>query len=94
MKKAVKRICNLMDQVELRKYYKPPNQDTSDSICMSAQGDIRNAVINIHFASLKGILKFVLITANKILSFNFLRSTQSPNRTSKNRTNKWSEIAR
>lgn len=34
--------------------YKSPSSDIIESIIVSAQGDIRNALINLHFSSLKG----------------------------------------
>lgn len=34
--------------------YKSPASDIIDSIVISAQGDIRNALINLHFSSLRG----------------------------------------
>lgn len=36
------------------KVYRPPTTNLLDSIIVSAQGDVRNALINLHFSSLKG----------------------------------------
>lgn len=36
-------------------FYKLPTSDLIESIILTSQGDIRNAVINLHFASQKGI---------------------------------------
>ncbi|XP_055842875.1 cell cycle checkpoint protein RAD17 [Episyrphus balteatus] len=54
MKKALKRICTLMGGESFRKLYRVPSVDLVDSIGMAAQGDMRNALINLHFGSLKG----------------------------------------
>lgn len=54
LKKGLKRVCAIMSQPGFQKYYTEPNKDTIDSIVLSSQGDIRNAVINLHFASQKG----------------------------------------
>ncbi|XP_055911679.1 cell cycle checkpoint protein RAD17 [Eupeodes corollae] len=54
MKKALKRICTLMTSESFRNLYKVPSVDMVDSIGMAAQGDMRNALINLHFGSLKG----------------------------------------
>lgn len=43
-----------MSQPGFQVYYTEPNKDVIDSIVLSSQGDIRNAVINLHFASQKG----------------------------------------
>lgn len=53
LKKGLKRICNIMNQPGFQAYYTEPNKDTVDSIVLSSQGDIRSAVINLHFASQK-----------------------------------------
>ncbi|XP_037805815.1 cell cycle checkpoint protein RAD17 [Lucilia sericata] len=54
MQKAMKRFCNLMRSPPHCEIYKSPPSDIIDSIVISAQGDIRNALINLHFSSLKG----------------------------------------
>lgn len=54
MKKALKRICTLMASECFRKLYKVPSVDLIDSIGTAAQGDLRNALVNLHFGSLKG----------------------------------------
>ncbi|XP_053699063.1 cell cycle checkpoint protein RAD17-like [Sabethes cyaneus] len=53
MRKAVKRITSLMGRIDMEHNYRVPTQETIDSIILSSQGDLRNATINIHFASLK-----------------------------------------
>lgn len=42
-----------MSQSGSTAHYKPLSQDVLDSIIQTAQGDVRNAVINFHFASQK-----------------------------------------
>lgn len=42
-----------MAQPGFQAYYTEPSKDTIDSIVLSSQGDIRSAVINLHFASQK-----------------------------------------
>lgn len=54
LKKALKRVQGIMAQEELKNYYKPVSQDIVDTIGLSSQGDLRNAIINLHFSSLKG----------------------------------------
>lgn len=54
MQKAMKRFCSLMRSPPYSEIYKSPSQDIIESIIVSAQGDIRNALINLHFSSLKG----------------------------------------
>ncbi|CAD7091122.1 unnamed protein product [Hermetia illucens] len=54
MKKALSRICNLMQQDGFSQFYRVPAANVIESINLSSQGDIRNAIINLHFASLKG----------------------------------------
>lgn len=56
-----------MSQPGYSKFYKQPSQDMIDSIIFASQGDIRSAVLNLHFASQKGApsLETVLMaTAN------------------------------
>lgn len=65
LKKGLKRICDIMDQPGFKSYYIEPSKDTIDSIVLSSQGDIRSAVINLHFASQK--------SRQKILDFNPFR---------------------
>ncbi|EDV92746.1 cell cycle checkpoint protein RAD17 [Drosophila grimshawi] len=55
MQKSMKRFATLMQQQEQHKaLYKAPTQNVLDSIVVCAQGDIRNALINLHFGSLRG----------------------------------------
>lgn len=51
LKKGLKRICDIMGQNGFKKYYTEPSKETIESIVLSSQGDIRSAVINLHFAS-------------------------------------------
>lgn len=53
VKKGLKRICEIMKQPGFKPYYTEPNKDSIDNIVLSSQGDIRSAVINLHFASQK-----------------------------------------
>lgn len=53
LKKGLKRICSIMAQPGFKKYYTEPSNETVDNIVLSSQGDIRSAVINLHFASQK-----------------------------------------
>ncbi|KAL5278576.1 RAD17 family protein [Megaselia abdita] len=54
LKKALKRVQSIMAQDKIKDYYKPVSQDIVDTIGLSSQGDLRNAIINLHFSSLKG----------------------------------------
>ncbi|XP_036319321.1 cell cycle checkpoint protein RAD17 [Rhagoletis pomonella] len=54
LQKAMKRFCTLMKEPQIVDIYKVPSQNVIDSIIFAAQGDIRNALINLHFGSLKG----------------------------------------
>ncbi|XP_073828733.1 rad17 checkpoint clamp loader component [Musca autumnalis] len=54
MQTAMKRFCSLMRQPPYNDLYRPPSTELIDSIILSAQGDVRNALINLHFSSLKG----------------------------------------
>lgn len=54
LKNGLKRIQNIMTQTGFQAYYTEPGKDIIDSIVLSSQGDIRSAVINLHFASQKG----------------------------------------
>lgn len=53
LKKGLKRISDIMEQPGFAKFYDNPNKEMIDSIVFSSQGDIRSAVINLHFASQK-----------------------------------------
>ncbi|XP_067642018.1 cell cycle checkpoint protein RAD17 [Eurosta solidaginis] len=54
LQKALKRCCNVMKEPQIADNYSAPSQAIIDSIVYAAQGDIRNAIINLHFASLRG----------------------------------------
>lgn len=53
VKKGLKRVCAIMAEPGFQQYYTEPSGETIDSIVLSSQGDLRNAVINLHFASQK-----------------------------------------
>ncbi|XP_055634283.1 cell cycle checkpoint protein RAD17 [Toxorhynchites rutilus septentrionalis] len=55
LKKAVKRLCSLLVSSDRAQQYRVPAQETIDSIILSSQGDLRNAMLNVHFASLKDV---------------------------------------
>lgn len=63
LKKGLKRICSIMNQPGFQTYYTEPNKDMIDSIVLSSQGDIRSAVINLHFASQKSKWKSCLYSS-------------------------------
>lgn len=52
MQKALKNAQSIMSKEN--EVYKIISQDCIDSIANSSTGDIRNAIINLHFSSLKG----------------------------------------
>lgn len=54
LKKALKRVQEIMAMDKMKDFYKPVSQDIVDTINLSSQGDLRNAIINLHFSSLKG----------------------------------------
>ncbi|EDW42158.1 cell cycle checkpoint protein RAD17 [Drosophila sechellia] len=53
MQKSMKTFCSVMQQNKAT--YKVPSTAVVDSIVVGAQGDIRNALINLHLSSLKGV---------------------------------------
>lgn len=53
MKKGLNRICTKMSQPGYSNYYKSPTTEVLESVMLAAQGDIRSAVINLHFATQK-----------------------------------------
>uniref|UniRef100_A0A6P4ETE8 Cell cycle checkpoint protein RAD17 n=1 Tax=Drosophila rhopaloa TaxID=1041015 RepID=A0A6P4ETE8_DRORH len=55
MQKAMKAFCSVMQQPQNKSTYKIPSSSVVDSIVVGAQGDIRNALINLHLSSLKGV---------------------------------------
>ncbi|KAH8383475.1 hypothetical protein KR009_008885, partial [Drosophila setifemur] len=55
MQKSMKSICSLMQQPQNNAFYKVPATTIVDSIVVGAQGDIRNALINLHLSSLRGV---------------------------------------
>ena len=74
MQKAMKRFCSLVLQMD-DAIYKTPSAEVVDSIVVSAQGDIRNALMNFHFSSLKGeFQKIFPIVLKKI----FLKILKEP----------------
>lgn len=59
MKKCLKRISNIFSQnSQMNLIYNQPTQDIIDSLIVSAQGDLRNAILNLFFISQKGKGKF------------------------------------
>lgn len=58
LKRGLKRICDIMNQPGFKVYYTEPSKDTIDTIVLSSQGDIRSAVINLHFASQKSMHEY------------------------------------
>ncbi|KAL9878931.1 rad17 checkpoint clamp loader component isoform 2-T2 [Glossina fuscipes fuscipes] len=62
MQKAMKRFCSIIAMQTEKEMYKVPATVIIDSIVVSAQGDIRNALINLHFAALNGV-PGVLVTS-------------------------------
>lgn len=66
LKKGLKRICNIMTQPGFKIYYTEPNKEIIDSIVQSSQGDIRSAVINLHFASQKSMSFYFFIKSFNI----------------------------
>ncbi|XP_017113975.1 cell cycle checkpoint protein RAD17 isoform X1 [Drosophila elegans] len=55
MQKSIKAFCSVMQQPQNKATYKLPSSTVVDSIVVGAQGDIRNALINLHLSSLKGV---------------------------------------
>ncbi|EDW97551.1 cell cycle checkpoint protein RAD17 [Drosophila yakuba] len=55
MQKSIKTFCSVMQQPQNKATYKVPSTAVVDSIVVGAQGDIRNALINLHLSSLKGV---------------------------------------
>lgn len=60
VKKGLKRVCAIMSQPGFQQYYTEPNKDIINSIVLSSQGDLRSAVINLHFASQKSMYFFTI----------------------------------
>lgn len=54
LKRALKRIAAIMTQPAFRQHYKTVASDAVDSIVLTAQGDLRNAMITMHMAAQKG----------------------------------------
>lgn len=55
LKKSLKRICEIISKPGTSEHYKPLSQDVLDSIILTSEGDVRNAVINFHYASQKSL---------------------------------------
>ncbi|XP_017067202.2 cell cycle checkpoint protein RAD17 [Drosophila eugracilis] len=55
MQKSMKTFCSIMQQPQNKTTYKFPSSTVVESIVVGAQGDIRNALINLHLSSLKGV---------------------------------------
>ncbi|XP_031625363.1 cell cycle checkpoint protein RAD17 [Contarinia nasturtii] len=84
LKKGLKRICDIMGQPGFKVYYSEPSKDQIDSIVLSAQGDIRSAVINLHFASQKN--------STKLLTQAFNESTKGSSRAKKTKVTKKTKL--
>lgn len=57
MRKALSRVvAELKKQPENERFYKTATNDLIDSIVANANGDVRNAVINFHFALQKSMM--------------------------------------
>lgn len=55
MKKALKRVTSIINSNStFKKCFKEPSSNIYDGIVDQAQGDIRNAILNLNFASAKG----------------------------------------
>ncbi|KAH8330220.1 hypothetical protein KR067_000192, partial [Drosophila pandora] len=55
MQKSMKSFCSVMQKPHNKTIYKVPAQTVLESIVVGAQGDIRNALINLHLSSLLGV---------------------------------------
>lgn len=65
LKKAVKRVCSLLSEnVNFKNSFNQPSQDELDDLVDQAQGDVRNAILNLNFAGQKGSGK-VKLTSHK-----------------------------
>lgn len=53
IKKGIARVCEIMKQPAFKEYYDEPSKELIENIVFSSQGDLRNAIINLHFASQK-----------------------------------------
>ncbi|XP_017047247.1 cell cycle checkpoint protein RAD17 [Drosophila ficusphila] len=68
MQKSMKAFCSVMQQPQNKATYKVPSTAVVDSIVVSAQGDIRNALINLHLSSLKGVASMPIKQLNTSVS--------------------------
>lgn len=53
LKRGLKRVAAIMAQPAFARYYKSMQLDAVESIVLTAQGDLRNAMINMHVAAQK-----------------------------------------
>lgn len=60
LKKGLKRISDIMEQPGFQKYYDNPSKAAIEGIVLSSQGDIRSAVINLHFVSQKSASDLII----------------------------------
>lgn len=58
LKKGLKRIMSIMSTNGFSSFYKQPSTELVESIIFTSNGDIRNAVINLHFTSQKSLFAF------------------------------------
>ncbi|XP_034665342.1 cell cycle checkpoint protein RAD17 [Drosophila subobscura] len=78
MQKSMKTFCAFMQQKENKALYKVPPSAVVDSIVVGAQGDIRNALINLHLSSMKGVPNMPTKELNvSVISKGRKRKTQS-----------------
>lgn len=74
LKKCLKRIMSIMSTTGFSNFYKPPSTELVESIIFTSNGDIRNAVINLHFASQKSWFAFTFFCEWFFISFLHLDS--------------------
>lgn len=61
MKKAVKRVVEMIEEnPSYKPYFKRPNEAVMNNLIDQCQGDIRNAILNLNFASQQSNVKFAL----------------------------------
>lgn len=77
MQKAMKAFITHLrsNKMEYQTVYSVPSESIVDSIVMTAHGDIRNALINLHFACLRGApnLEIALSSNEKLLPLKLKR---------------------
>ena len=69
MKKALKRVISMIQSnPSFNKCFKEPSVNIIDGIVDQAQGDIRNAILNLNFASTKGGATMFIVKNQEKLS--------------------------